>query len=506
MQGKRLADNSAKGQSEKPAQRVEGTHAPRMTEKQTRNARRKKIAYRTALVVLAVLLVLLIGVAAWWQTFTHKPVIPDVNTPDTTPGEVTDIDPPVRTSGDRKEDMFTFLVIGRDTGGGGNTDTILVGAYDIPNQRLNIMSIPRDTMVNVSWEVKKINTVYPMYGHGDRGIEALGKEIAQLIGFTPDFQVVLEWKAVGELVDALGGVQFDVPQNMYYVDPTQDLVINVKKGPQTLDGNLAMQVVRYRSYPTGDLGRVQVQQDFLKAVISKCLRIENMTRINELAKVFTDNVTTNLTINEIAWFADKAIFGGLKMDNVNFYTMPNRLASVWSPTVGNYQSYVVPITNELVDLVNEAFNPYLDDLEAHELDIMSVNNGRVSSSTGKLEDANANRSTGPSSSGSSSSGNNSSKDDESETESNSNSGTSGTNNPTNPSNPTNPTTPGTTDPQTPEGTDPTTPGTTDPETPGTEEPTTPTPPEIPTPETPVTTPEVTEPVSVNPVEEPQSPA
>jgi LCP family protein required for cell wall assembly len=286
------------------------------------------------------------------------------------------------------------LVIGRDTGGGGNTDTILLMAYDCQSQKLNVMSIPRDTLVNVSWDIKKINSVYNAYGAGEKGITALGKEIAQLVGFVPDFQVTVEWKALGELVDALGGVTYDVPRNMYYVDPSQDLTINIKKGVQKLSGSQAMQVVRFRDgpngYANGDLGRIETQQGFLKAVVSQCLSIQNVTKINDLAKVFTNNVKTNLTINNLVWFADKAI-GGLSMENVNFCTMPCQNGRVWSRNYQQKLSYVVPKTQELVSLVNESFNPYVDDLKSYELDIMYVNSdGCIGSSTGKLEDAKAN--------------------------------------------------------------------------------------------------------------------
>ncbi len=380
-------------------------------EQQTRKAelraKRRRIAYRAVIVLLVVILSALVAVAVWWKDFINKPALPDPSVRPETSNQTDTSDSPFRMGGDRKKDFFTFLVIGRDTGGGGNTDTILLASYDVPNQELNVMSIPRDTMVNVSWEIKKINSVYPIYGGGDKGIDALDKEISQLVGFVPDFQVVLEWKAVGELVDALGGITFDVPVNMRYTDPTQNLYINVKKGEQLLNGDLAMQVVRFRSYPDGDLGRVKVQQDFLKAVVKKCLRLENMTKVTQLAKVFTQNVKTNLKVEEIAWFADKAIFSGLKMENVHFMTMPNQLASLWSPTYGNYQSYVVPIVSELVTMVNEQFNPYILNLNRNELDIMVVDaNGKVSSTTGKLEDPSVNNyrnSGGGSSSGSSNS-------------------------------------------------------------------------------------------------------
>jgi LCP family protein required for cell wall assembly len=397
MSGKRLGKTV-------PEQKMTGTSGTGTPQRKRKSKKKKaRRIYRILIAITAVLLALCIGVLAWFKTsFSEKPTVNapgNENSSDSDSEDLNEIGKPVRTSGDKKEDFYTFLVIGRDTGGGGNTDTVLLVSYDVAGQEMNVMSIPRDTMVNVSWDVKKINAVYNFYGGGDKGIEALGKEISQLVGFVPDFQVILEWKAVGELVDALGGVTYDVPRNMYYVDPTQNLKINVKKGVQKLSGSQAMQVVRFRDgpngYANGDLGRIETQQGFLKAVMQQCLSISNLTRINELAKVFTDNVKTNLTVKNLAWFADKAVLqlNGLKMENVHFYTMPCENARVWSRSYHQKLSYVVPKTEELVELVNSSFNPYIDPLKSYELDIMELNSdGTIASSTGKLEDTKANAS------------------------------------------------------------------------------------------------------------------
>ena len=113
---------------------------------------------------------------------------------------------------------------------------MLLASYDVTNQKATVMSIPRDTMVNVSWDIKRINSVYNYYGGGDRGSSISTKEIAQLVGFEPDYQVVVEWDAVGQIVDAMGGVWFDVPRNMNYDDPYQDLHIHQEKGYRLLTG------------------------------------------------------------------------------------------------------------------------------------------------------------------------------------------------------------------------------------------------------------------------------
>lgn len=358
-----------------------------------------RVLYVAAFVVAALILV----VFAVSRLIFVKPTVPVAERPnhsasvDVDGGENNSGESPDIADSGRKKDFFTFLIIGRDTGGGGNADTILLASYDVPNQKLNVMSIPRDTMVNVSWDIKRINSVYNFNGGGEQGIAALNTEISQLVGFEPDFQVVVEWAAVGELVDAIGGVWFDVPRNMSYDDPTQNLHIHISKGYQLLNGDDAMKVVRFRDgnnnsgYVNGDLGRIETQQAFLKNVVEQCLQFKNVDKIGKLAQVFTENVTTNLTVNNLAWFAQQAIFGGLKMDNVNFVTMPCSNKSVWSRSFAGksyqFQSYVVPNTDDLVDLVNECFNPYLEDLKKSELDIMYVNSdGTIGSSTGHLED------------------------------------------------------------------------------------------------------------------------
>lgn len=302
-----------------------------------------------------------------------------------------------KAGGERKsKDFYTVLILGRDTGGG-NTDTMLLASYDVTNQKATVMSIPRDTMVNVPWDIKKINSVYNYYGGGDKGIQALYKEIAQLVGFEPDYQVVLEWDAVGEIVDAMGGVYYDVPRNMNYDDPYQDLHIHQTKGYRKLSGSDVMQVLRYRhdndmryGYPDGDLGRIKTQQTLLKAMIEQLLQLKNVTKIGDFARAVKNNVTSDLTFEEMLWFGSQAVMGGLTIDSVNFVTMPNTGKMVYSRSIRGMLSYVVPNAQELLDLVNNELSPFVETFTMRDLDIMSVNSdGSVSSSTGHVEDSKA---------------------------------------------------------------------------------------------------------------------
>ena len=377
---------------------------PKQTKKSGRLTKQQKWLLAAAIVLAAMLL----AVVAWKSVFV-KPELPGGTKPDGTQAEDgidygDGVQP--RVSGQRKsEDYYTVLILGRDTGGGGNTDTMLLASYDITNQKATVMSIPRDTMVNVPWDIKRINSVYNYYGGGEKGIKALYKEISQLVGFEPDYQVIVEWEAVGKIVDAMGGVYFDVPRDMNYEDPVQDLSIHQTKGYRLLSGDDAMQVLRYRhdnrkngkmlGYPDGDLGRIKTQQGLLKAMIEQLMSLKNITKVNEFIKVFNENVETDLSFQNMLWFAKQAFLGnssGAKLDTaqVNFVTMPNKNVSCYSRTVGNMQSYVTPIASELLELVNSELSPFVEPSTMSDLDIMSVNsNGSVSSTTGHVEDSKA---------------------------------------------------------------------------------------------------------------------
>ena len=365
------------------------------------------------IVVIVVLAIALAAVLAMRSLFV-RPEIPKRNPPQQTtdadgdgkPDEPEGIDygdgiRPRGGDGERKSaDYWTVLIIGRDTGGGGLTDTLLLASYDVTNQKATVMSIPRDTMVNIPYDIKRINAVYNYYGGEERGIQHLYKEIAQLVGFEPDFQVVVEWDAVGEIVDAIGGVYFDVPQDMNYDDPYQDLHIHQAAGYRLLSGDDAMQVLRYRhdnrkngvmkGYPDGDLGRIKTQQAFLKAMVDQLLKPKNMTKVGPLIEAFNKNVETDMSFQNILWFGQQAVMGGLNTENVNFVTMPNRAKYAYSRSVGNMQSYVVPNARELLDLVNNELSPFTEIFTLSDLDIMSVNaDGSLSSSTGYVEDKKA---------------------------------------------------------------------------------------------------------------------
>ena len=348
---------------------------------------RKQKILRVIFIVLTVIAAIIVVGTAGFFLMTAPPEVtpkPQTTTVVDENGNEIEVEIP-GLAANRKDQFYTFLIVGQDTGGGGNTDTMMLVAYDVPNQTLNVMSLPRDTFVNYDGYSKRpilLNSVYNWAGGGDDGIEALKKEVGDLTGVVPDFHIIIQWDAVGELVDAIGGVYFDVPRNMNYDDPTQDLHIHLSKGYQLLDGEGAMGVIRYRhdndmryGYPDGDLGRIKTQQAFMTAVIEKCLQpTVLLPNLMEYINIFQQNVVTNLSIPEMAYFGKSAI-GGLDMEQVEFITMPNKSAGDGA--------HVLPIGEDILEIVNDGFNPYDEEITLRDLDLVTKYSSSGSSNTTK---------------------------------------------------------------------------------------------------------------------------
>lgn len=303
--------------------------------------------------------------------------------------------PEVAKSG-RKEGTYTFLVAGRDVASGA-TDTMLLFRFDSKNKTLDAVSLPRDTMINTAAGSKRLNVVFARNRGSSKltqaeraanGMAALKQEVSKLTGIYADFYVLVEWDAIGELVDALGGVEFEVPYLMDYTDPYQDLRIYQEPGLRVLSGDDAMQVIRWRknngpgsSLQVGDTGRMEIQQEFLKAVFQECLKPAALLKIPSLAQAFLDNVNTDLTIGNLLAFAQLAVGIDLKTD-IRFETVPN---------VGtSYKGASMLLLQEeaLLKLLNERMNPYLAEIQASDLQLLyKKSDGSYGVTHGELADA-----------------------------------------------------------------------------------------------------------------------
>ena len=249
----------------------------------------------------------------------------------------TDTEPaPVQTEEDRglpflterQDGAYTILLAGNDAGTG-NTDTIMLGKIDTINRRMDFVSIPRDCYLpELSWTPKKLNSVYwtDRLGGGD-GIGALEDQLEKLCGFRPDCYAVVELTVLEQAVDLMGGLDFDLPMDMDYEDPLQDLHIHLKAGPQHLTGKEAMELCRYRSgYVTGDIGRIQMQQAFLSAAAEQLTDLGKIPNLPRVAALLAQGSDTDLTASNLIWLLRQALRCGA--ENLHFYTAPHEVRMI----------------------------------------------------------------------------------------------------------------------------------------------------------------------------------
>ena len=195
------------------------------------------------------------------------------------------------------------------------TDTIMVASYNPKTQHAALLSIPRDTFVGKSKtsasSYDKINALY------QKGPEKTLKAVNEITGLDIKYYAVIDTKALIETVDAIGGVDFDVPIKMNYDDPTQDLAIHLEPGLQKIDGAKAEQLLRFRhnnngtsydsEYGDNDLGRMHTQRDFITETVKQTLSLKNVMKIGELMDIVYKNLETNIKLSEVKDYLPYAI-------------------------------------------------------------------------------------------------------------------------------------------------------------------------------------------------------
>jgi len=218
-----------------------------------------------------------------------------------------------------KAERLNVLLLGIDARQGetmARSDTIILASVDQKSKQVALLSIPRDTRVSIpGYGMDKINSA-SVYG----GPELSMKVVSELLGIQVKNYVLVNFSGFEDIVDALGGVTLDVEQNMYHWD--EDYEINLKKGVQRLDGNKALQYVRYRDYPLGDIERTQHQQKFLVALGKEMLQPSTITKLPKLVTEINRYVKTNLSATEL--YTLVAASKNLEDGNFVTQTLPGR--------------------------------------------------------------------------------------------------------------------------------------------------------------------------------------
>lgn len=250
----------------------------------------------------------------------------------------------------KNDDEILFLVAAIDHFN--LSDALMLCKANFKTGEIDLISIPRDSRVYVNEKLDKIN-----HAHSKGGIDLTLQTIGDFLNIEIDHYVRVDFKAVEKIVDAIGGVEIDVKKDMYYEDTTEgkELFIDIKEGQQVLDGDKALQFLRFRSYPDGDVGRVEAQQQFMEEFINQTLRFRNITKITALLEVYYGYVDTNIPSTGIA--------KGLKMilkfdrDKIETQTIPGE-----GSYVGNTSYYIVD-EEGTKELVKQVLGNYLKSTE-----------------------------------------------------------------------------------------------------------------------------------------------
>jgi len=339
--------------------------------------KKKHIGLWIALALLAVLVVW----GIWFfttppeQNPVEMPTEPAAATQPTQPsGEQQPQPTEEPTSGEEERKMkkgwYTILLAG--TMDGWNTDTMMLCSVDSENGKVKLVSINRDTQVDAPIDIPKLNAMYGWKKGGDDGAAAMCTKITELTGVPINSYVVIGMDAFKEIIDLIGGVDYNVPFDMYHKDLNQDYHIDIKAGRQTLSGSEALQFVRFRSTSENDFGRVNRQKDFLIATMKQVLKKFSLTQIEGYIEIFNKNVTTNMSVQDMVWYFTNVVSKLDFDEDVTSDTLPYATTGYWTnPNANRYkrQSYVYLDPDQIVEYVNEHLNPYTTDITADELNI-----------------------------------------------------------------------------------------------------------------------------------------
>ncbi len=331
------------------------------------SAKLKSTLQFIGIVLIFIVLSIAISLGLWFKLGSNATYTPEPSNPfGDEYGEKTLIDIPRHTN---------VLIVGVDRATGTLTDFIVVGSYDKDTGEVDFISLPRDTAISLNDEQKaelreqgiyvpntiKLNELNSYTR--SLGIEYINDFVEDMLGIQLDYYVRVDLNVLQDLVDAMGGVYFDVPQRMYYVDKAQGLYIDLQPGPQLLDADQAEQLLRFRRYPMGDLRRIEVQQEFLKAMLDQLLSLDTFLSnpIEFISAVFK-NVETNATIMDISKYVHEV--PKIKIENITFQTAP----------IGNIDTYVYLNYKELGELVDKIFYDIEPEPEVIEGTTEPVNN------------------------------------------------------------------------------------------------------------------------------------
>ena len=261
-----------------------------------------------------------------------------------------------------------LLGVDRREDDAGRSDTLMVASLNTEDETGALLSIPRDTRVAIQGNgYDKINHAYAYGGH-----KLSQSTVEQLLGVPIDHYILIDTHAFERIVDAIGGVELDVEKRMYYEDPWDDdggLIIDIYPGEQHLDGERAIQYVRYRD-GEGDIGRIGRQQKFMKAVLAQVLSPDILPKLPALAEEIRNAVETDMSLKDFLSFA--AVLETVRSHGLETEMVPGKPAylsdvSYWMPDIVALRKMIVEdmgisVTPEMLALAEKSAEEYEQNL------------------------------------------------------------------------------------------------------------------------------------------------
>jgi LCP family protein required for cell wall assembly len=272
---------------------------------------------------------------------------------------------PVSVSDDEPEQQkldiagrINILVLGEDNvEGSKRSDTIMLAALDIDNGNVRVLSIPRDTrMLIPGYGNQKVNHAYA-YGR----TELVRETLERFLGIPISYYVKIDYDNFPKLVDIVGGVDIFVGKAMKYKDVRGHLDINIPAGKQRMNGDTALKYVRFRKDALGDIGRVQRQQQFMKALLHRMYETENLLRFTSIMDEVKNTIVTDLqpsTILQLGYFVRKL---DKETDKIFFMMLPGAASiidnlSYWVCDRSKVEPFLTANTEQLKEMTKEARN------------------------------------------------------------------------------------------------------------------------------------------------------
>ncbi len=259
-----------------------------------------------------------------------------------TAGRTTEDDQVLPTDG-----KLYVLIVGEDEGlvapgqkVRGRSDTLMVASFDPKTGEIGLLSIPRDTRVSIPGR-KQRDKINHAFAYG--GVELTLQTVRQFLGIPLRYYVQIDTSGFRKLVDAIGGVPIEVEKDMKYTDKAGGLYINLKKGYQVLNGEQAEGYVRYR-YSDSDFARTQRQQKFIKAAIKQLLKPSNLLKIDQLFKIATETVKTNIPLSVGIRYLP--MIKSLQDDKITSYTIEG--TDAWDNGIYYYEADMAKL-KELIE-------------------------------------------------------------------------------------------------------------------------------------------------------------